>query len=102
MGLIKQINTMYGISANYFIIAGVNVNTILRTAEIKLNGYYEQQADYSTSRALVTYTYKVSAYDFDNYFHPSILDVDGVDMYQMAIKYVLEHDSKFAGATQDE
>jgi hypothetical protein len=100
VALQKNIITKYGVTANYFKISGIEINSILNTANIKLNGYYNEAARLDDSKSLMVLEYRVVENSFTTYFSTEVLNVADVNIYTTSYKYIKENEEKFIDAIE--
>jgi hypothetical protein len=98
MALQKEVVTHYGVTANYFRISGIDINSILKTAKIKLNGYYNEEARLDDSRSLQVKEYNIKDEDFTTYFNTTLLSSEGNNIYTSGYRYIKDTDESFIDA----
>lgn len=80
MALAKQIGTVYGVSASYWKITDVSLNSIDGTAHIVISGYYDQSTRIAGNQYMKQFEYNATAEQVQAYF-PSGLDIAQIYLF---------------------
>lgn len=99
MALQKQIVSSYGVNINYFRIVGLTLNPMIKNVNIKLAGYYNEEARRIESKTLFLKDFWINdSALYDEYFNSELLSQLNVNPLQRGYDYIKANDESFADA----